>query len=66
MNLYNTVLEKINKEYQEDLKEIYIDINEFNKCEFEKLSIDKKYSLAILLIKCILPLINENNLPENI
>ena len=66
LNLYNTVLEKINKEYQEDLKEIYIDINEFNKCEFEKLSIDKKYSLAILLIKCILPLINENNLPENI
>ena len=64
--LYDTVLEKINKEYQEDLKEIYIDINEFNKCEFDKLTIDKKYSLAILLIKCILPLINENNLPENI
>ena len=64
--LYDTVLEKINKEYQEDLKEICIDINEFNKCEFDKLTIDKKYSLAILLIKCILPLINENNLPENI
>ena len=64
--LYDTVLEKINKEYQEDLKEIYIDINEFNKCEFDKLTIDKKYSLTILLIKCILPLINENNLPENI
>ena len=64
--LYDTVLEKINKEYQEDLKEICIDINEFNKCEFDKLTVDKKYSLAILLIKCILPLINENNLPENI
>ena len=66
LSLYDTVLEKIHKEYPEDLKEIFIDINEFNKCEFNKLSPDKKYSLVILLIQCILPLINENNLPENI
>ena len=66
LSLYDTVLEKIHKEYPDDLKEIFIDINEFNKCDFDKLSPDKKYSIVILLIKCILPLINENNLPENI
>ena len=66
LNLYDTVLGKIEKENIDELKDIYIDINEFNKYEFEKLSPDKKYSLAILLIQCILPLINENNLPDNI
>ena len=66
MVLYDTVLEKICKENLEDLKDIYLDINEINKCEFEKLTPDKKYSLVILLIKNILPLINENNISENI
>ena len=66
ISLYDTVLEKISKEYPENIKEIYIDINEFNKCEFDKLPPDKKYSIVILLIQFILPLINENNLPENI
>ena len=66
LNLYDTVLGKIEKENIDELKDIYIDINEFSKYEFEKLSPDKKYSLAILLIQCILPLINENNLPDNI
>ena len=66
LSLYDTALEKIYKENLEDLKEIYIDFNEFNKCDFDKLTDEKKYSIILLLIQSILPLINENTLPENI
>ena len=65
-SLFDTALEKVYKENIEDLKDIYIDFNEFNQCEFQKLSIEKKYSIVVLLIQTILPLINENTLPENI
>ena len=66
LSLFDTALEKVYKENIEDLKDIYIDFNEFNQCEFQKLSIEKKYSIVVLLIQTILPLINENTLPENI
>ena len=66
LSLFDTALEKVYKENIEDLKDIYIDFNEFNQCEFQKLSIEKKYSIVVLLIQSILPLINENTLPENI
>ena len=66
LSLFDTVLEKIYKENIDDLKDIYLDFNEFNQCEFDKLSKEKKYSIIILLIQTILPLINENTLPDNI
>ena len=66
LSLFDTALEKVYKENIEDLQDIYIDFNEFNQCEFQKLSIEKKYSIVVLLIQTILPLINENTLPENI
>ena len=66
IGLFDIALEKIYKENIEDLKDIFIDFNDFKQCDFEKLSPEKKYSIIILLIECILPLINENNLPENI
>ena len=66
LSLFDTALEKVYKENIEDLKDIYIDFNEFSQCNFEKLPKEKKYSIVILLIQIILPLINENTLPENI
>ena len=36
------------------------------KCDFEKLTAKQKYSIVILLVKYILPLINKDNLPEKI
>ena len=66
LNLYDSALERIYQDNNEDLKELYIDINDFKNCDFERLSPDKRYSITILLIKHILPLINENNLPKNI
>ena len=66
LSLFDTALEKVYKENIEDLKDIYIDFNEFSQCDFDKLPKEKKYSIVILLIQIILPLINENTLPENI
>ena len=65
--LFDEALEKIYEEKAiEDLKDVYIDIEEFKKCKFEKLSQEKRYSIIFLLIQYLLPLINENNLPENL
>ena len=65
--LFDEALEKVYEEKEiEDLKDVYIDLNEFKKCKFEKLSQEKRYSIIFLLIQYLMPLINENNLPDNI
>ena len=69
-NIINMFDEALNKVYEdkkiENIKDIYIDLNEFKKCNFEKLSKEKRYSLIVLLIQYIIPLINKDNLPDNI
>ena len=42
--------EPLTCEDAQNIKEIYIDINEFNKCEFDKLPPDKKYSIVISML----------------
>ena len=65
--LFDEALEKLFEGNKiENLKDIYIDLNDFKICDFEKLSKEKRYSIIILLIQYILPLINEDNLPEHI
>ena len=65
MNLFDEVLTKIyedkNMAY---LKNIYIDLEDFKSCNFEQLSSKQKYSIVILMINYLLPLINPNQLPE--
>ena len=65
--LFDEALEKVYEEKEiEDMKDVYIDLNEFKKCKFEKLSAEKRYSIIFLLIQYLLPLVNENNLPDNL
>ena len=65
MKLFEDVLIKIyedkNMAY---IKNIYINLEDFKSCNFEKLSSEEKYSIVILMIKYLLPLINPNNLPD--
>ena len=65
MRLFEDVLIKIyedkNMAY---IKNIYINLEDFKSCNFEKLSSEQKYSIVILIIKYLLPLINPNNLPD--
>ena len=67
IKIFDEALEKIYKENEMDkINEIYIDIEDLKKCDFSKLSAEQKYSIITLLIKHLLPLINEENLPQNI
>ena len=62
--LFDSALSKIESEIKN--REIYIDVESMKKCDFEKLTAEQKYSIVILLVKYILPLINKDNLPEKI
>ena len=65
MKLFEDVLIKIyedkNMAY---IKNIYINLDDFKSCNFEKLLPEQKYSIVILIIKYLIPLINPNNLPD--
>ena len=64
MKLFEDVLVNIyedkNMKY---IKNIFINLEDFKQCNFETLSSEQKYSIIILIIKYLIPLINPNNLP---
>ena len=64
MKLFEEVLVNIyedkNMKY---IKNIFINLEDFKRCNFETLSSEQKYSIIILIIKYLIPLINPNNLP---
>ena len=64
MQLFEEVLVKIyedkNMKY---IKNIFINLEDFKQCNFETLSSEQKYSIIILIIKYLVPLVNPNNLP---
>ena len=64
MKLFEEVLVNIyedkNMKY---IKNIFINLEDFKQCNFETLSSEQKYSIIILIIKYLIPLINPNNLP---
>ena len=65
MKLFEEVLIKIYEDKNmTNIKNIYINIEDFKSCNFEKLSSEQKYSIVILIIKYLIPLINPNNLPD--
>ena len=67
INMFDEALEKIyNEKDNNKFNEIFIDIEEIKKCDFDKLTSEQKYSIVTLLIKYLLPLINEDNLPDKL
>ena len=65
MKLFEDVLIKIYEDKNmKNIKSIYVNIEEFKRCNFENLSSEQKYSIVMLIIKYLLPLINPNNLPD--
>ena len=45
------------------IKNIFINLEDFKQCNFETLSSEQKYSIVLLIIKYLMPLINPHNLP---
>ena len=65
MKLFEDVLIKVYEDKNmTNIKNIYINLEDFKSCNFEKLSPEQKYSIIILIIKYLIPLVNPNNLPD--
>ena len=65
MQLFEGVLIDIYEDKNmKNIKNIFINLEDFQKCNFETLSPEQKYSIVILIIKYLMPLINPTNLPE--
>ena len=65
MKLFEGVLVNIyNDKNMSNIKNIFINLEDFKQCNFESLSSEQKYSIVILIIKYLMPLINPNNLPD--
>ena len=58
-SLFETVLEQSYQDpkFQKN-KEIFINLDDYKKCNFEELKSEEKYSLALMLMKYIVPLVN--------
>ena len=67
IKIFDEALEKIYKENElNKIDEISINIDELKKSDFNKLTPEQKYSIVNLLIKFLLPLVNIDNLPDNL
>ena len=64
MQLFEVALINVYKDKNmKNIKNIFINLEDFKQCNFETLSSEQKYSIIILIIKYLIPLINPNNLP---
>ena len=53
-------LEKIyTEDLKEDIKDIFINLDEFKSCDFDKLNPEQRYGILSLLIKYMLPVVNQ-------
>ena len=67
INLFNEALEDLLKDEEIKNKEnIYININELNKGNYEQFTKEEKYSILIVLINKLLPLIKINEKEKNL
>ena len=65
MQLFEGVLVDIyNDKNMKYIRNIFINLEEFKQCNFENLTSEQKYSIVLLIIKYLMPLINPNNLPD--
>ena len=61
INNLNEILEKIyNDNNFSKMKELYVNVDDFKTCDFEKLNPEQKYLIIILVIKNLLPILNLN------
>ena len=60
----NALLEIYNSNSIENLNVIYTNLSDFSHCDFDKMTSQQKFSVLILLVKYIIPLINEEQISE--
>ena len=66
-NLFENGLEKLCEDYElKEIQDIYINIDSIRSCDFSDLNGEQKYSVLVILIKHLLPLINISNTDNQI
>ncbi len=67
LELFDIALDKVYEDENfKNLKNIYVNVDEFKKCDFEQLNSEQKYSIIVLIIKYILPFINNEGLSSKL
>mgnify|MGYP002626843973 CR=1 FL=1 len=67
IKMYNEILEKIYKEeLDKNIENIILNINDFKKFNFEKMTPEQKYAILIKLINQIAPLVYKEDLESNL
>ena len=67
LELFDIALDKVyDDENFKKLKNIFVNIDDFKKCDFEQLNIEQKYSIIVLIIKYILPFISNEGLSSKL
>ena len=67
MKIYDEALEKIYKEeLDKNIENIILNVNDFKKFDFEKMTWEQKYAILIKLINHISPLIYKEDLENNL
>jgi hypothetical protein len=65
-NIINLLDETLDKIYNDNnfskIKEFYINIDDFKKCDFGNLNPEQKYSIIVLIIRNLLPILNINHI----
>lgn len=69
-NIYLIFNEALGRLYNDPnlqkIKEIYVNMDDFNSCRFENMSTEQKYSVLVMLINFILPLVNREIIDSEI
>ena len=61
LKLYESVLEKIYNDYiDKNIDNIYLNIEDFTECNFDKMNNEQKYAVLVQMINNIFPIINKN------
>ena len=63
LKLYDSALEKIYNNYiNKNNENIYLNLEDFSECDFEKMNPEQKYAVLVQMINTIFPIVNKNSI----
>ncbi len=67
LKLYDSALEKIYNNYiNKNSENIYLNLEDFSECDFEKMNPEQKYAVLVQMINNIFPIVNKNTIESEL
>ena len=67
LKLYDSALEKIYNNYiNKNSENIYLNLDDFSECDFEKMNPEQKYAVLVQMINNIFPIVNKNTIESEL